>query len=87
MTNPRKLSRAEAGRLGGLTSAHFAGAEGMARRGAKGGNATAEKLGRAHFTRAALIRWGRLPADKEKGRRATADPKRSVDGSDTPSQQ
>jgi len=55
-----RLTKAEAGRLGGLTTAHNLGADGVKRRASKGGAATLAKLGRAHFARAAYMRWGRL---------------------------
>lgn len=54
------LTPAERGRLGGLTAAHNLGPEGIKRRGSKGGQATLEKLGKAHFLRMALIQQGRL---------------------------
>lgn len=57
------LSMAERGRLGGLDAAQKLGPDGRRRRAAKGGAATADKHGKAHYVRAALIRWGRLPKD------------------------
>jgi hypothetical protein len=60
MTAKTKLSKAEAGRLGGLTSAHTLGEDGVKKRASKGGAGTLEKHGKAHYVRAALVRWGRL---------------------------
>jgi hypothetical protein len=61
-----KLTTSERARLGGLTAAHRLGENGVKRRGRKGGNATLERHGKAHFYKAALIRWGKLPG-KESG--------------------
>lgn len=55
-----KLTRAQAGRLGGLQAAHNLGPEGVRRRGAKGGLTTVERFGRAHRARLAHRRHGRL---------------------------
>lgn len=52
-----KLTRAQAGRLGGLQAAHNLGPDGVRRRGAKGGLTTVERFGRA---RLAHRRHGRL---------------------------
>lgn len=54
------LTPSQIAQLGGLASARKAGADGMARRGARGGQSTAERYGREHFIRAAHKRWGRL---------------------------
>jgi hypothetical protein len=62
MTAERKLTKAEAGRLGGLRAAHALGDDGVKRRARKGGNATLEKHGKAHYLRAVYQRWGRLEA-------------------------
>lgn len=56
----KKLTPAQAGRLGGLRSAALAGPAGMARRGARGGNATVAAHGPDHMTRLSHQRWGRL---------------------------
>lgn len=53
-----KLTRAQAGRLGGLQAAH--NLDGVRRRGAKGGLTTVERFGRAHRARLAHRRHGRL---------------------------
>jgi hypothetical protein len=66
-----KLTKAEAGRLGGLTAAHKLGADGVAARARKGGDAASRKLGRAHYVRLALVRWGRLQAEKKEAARTT----------------
>ena len=55
-----KLTRAQAGRLGGLQAAHNLGPDGVRRRGAKGGLTTVERFGRAHMARLAHRRVGRL---------------------------
>lgn len=55
-----KLTPAEAGRIGGLVSAHRLGPEGTAKRASKAGNATLRRHGRAHYVRIAMVRWGRL---------------------------
>lgn len=60
MTEPRKLTNAESGRLGGLTAADRMTPEQRERRASKGGTAAVEKYGRAHMTRLAHKRWGRL---------------------------
>ena len=52
-----KLTKKQAGQLGGLKTAKK---HDMARLGSKGGSATLEKHGREHFIRAAHKRWGRL---------------------------
>lgn len=62
----RPLTPAERGRLGGLTAAHNLGPEGVKRRGAKGGQATLEKLGKAHFLRLAHKSHGRLSPEKKR---------------------
>lgn len=56
----KKLTPAQAGRLGGLRSAALAGRAGMARLGARGGNATLAAHGAEHMTRLSHQRWGRL---------------------------
>jgi hypothetical protein len=61
----RKLTHAEVSSLGGLTTAKNLGPEGRKLRASKAGQATLEEYGRAHFRRAAFIRWGRLPGKKE----------------------
>lgn len=53
-----KLTRAQAGRLGGLQAAHNLGPDGV--RSAKGGLTTVERFGRAHMARLAHRRHGRL---------------------------
>lgn len=57
----RKLTRAEAGRLGGLTRADNTTPEERSAIASKGGAANVERYGRAHMTRLAYKRWGRLP--------------------------
>lgn len=57
------MSRAEAGRRGGLTSAHRLGPEGMAAIGARGGEVTLARHGRVHMLRMSDRRW-RQQAEK-----------------------
>lgn len=62
----RKLTKAEAGRLGGLKSSRVAGTDGrpsMAARGRKSAKATAR--GRDYYVRLALRRWGRADVKLE----------------------
>lgn len=54
----KKMTKAQAGRLGGLQAAHNLGAEGLARRGRKGGEATVAAHGTAHMTRLAMRKNG-----------------------------
>lgn len=64
MSDRRKLTPAEAGRLGGLAAAHNLGELGRQRRASSGGQSTVEKYGAAHMTRLAFVRHGRLAAEK-----------------------
>lgn len=60
MTTSRKLTKAEAARLGGLTAAHNLSPAERSLRASKGGQAVLEKYGKAHMTRLIHKRWGRL---------------------------
>lgn len=67
MTGPRKLTSQESGRLGGLTAADRMSPEQRARRASKGGAAVVEQRGKAHMTRLAHKRWGRLQTTRGSG--------------------
>lgn len=55
----RKLTKQQAGQLGGLRTARLHPEE-QKTWSARGGNTTAERYGREHYIRAAHKRWGRL---------------------------
>lgn len=55
----KKLTKAQAGQLGGFAAARSLGEEGVKERASRGGTATLEKYGREAFVRAAHARWGR----------------------------
>lgn len=61
----RKLSRAQAGQLGGFAAARALGDAGVYERGSKGGATTSERYGKEHYVRAAHLRWGRKGAAKK----------------------
>lgn len=54
----KKMTKAQAGRLGGLKAAHSLGEAGVKARGRKGGNTTLDRHGKEHFTRLAMVRNG-----------------------------
>lgn len=54
-----KLTKRQAGQLGGLTTAHKLGETGRRRRARKGGEATLAKYGRAHYVRMAWAKKGK----------------------------
>lgn len=60
MSEPRKLTRSEIARLGGLTSSHNMSADQRSARARKAGLAARDKLGPAHYLRMAHIKNGRL---------------------------
>lgn len=64
MSDRRKLTKSECGRLGGLQNAHNLGAEGRVELARRGGAAVVEKYGAVHMTRLAYQKAGRLPAKK-----------------------
>ncbi|MCC6269601.1 MAG: hypothetical protein FIB00_11930 [Chloroflexi bacterium] len=66
MTEPRKLTASERGRLGGLTAAQRMTPEARIRRAEKANAAWMEKHGRAELLRMSYQRTGRLA---RKGRR------------------
>lgn len=53
----KKMTRQQAGRLGGLTAAHRMTAEQRQERARKAGEAALQKLGPAHFVRMNFMRW------------------------------
>lgn len=60
MNEPRKLTPAERGRLGGLAAGHNLTPDERKRRAAKGGQATLEKHGKALYVRLNHRKAGRL---------------------------
>lgn len=57
--NATKLTKAQAGRLGGLKAARALGVEGVRRRGSHGGATTLDRYGKEHMTRLAHRSHGR----------------------------
>lgn len=68
----QKLTKAQAGQLGGYAAARSLGPEGVADRASKGGLATLEKYGKEAMVRAAHARWGRKVKGVKEAREAKA---------------